>query len=97
MVTEDPIHRANRWKPFYAEEGGLKDILAYIGETYLKRMSQVEPWETEKLAKLAMANKIVQQVDAMVQAIINDGKVEEHAQKRVKQIESIPHARRKFI
>ena len=96
-MVEDPLHRANRWKPFYAEEGGLKDILAYIGETYLKRMSQVEPWETEKLAKLAMANKITQQIDAMVQAIINDGKVQEHVQKRVKMIEAIPHKARRFI
>ena len=95
-MTEDPLHRANRWKPFYAEEGGLKDILAYIGETYLKRMSQVEPWETEKLAKLAMANKITQQIDAMVQAIINDGKLQEHVQKRVKMIEAIPHKARRF-
>ena len=95
-MVEDPLHRANRWKPFYAEEGGLKDILTYIGETYLKRMSQVEPWETEKLAKLAMANKITQQIDAMVQAIINDGKVQEHVQKRVKMIEAIPHKARRF-
>ena len=95
-MVEDPLHRANRWKPFYAEEGGLKDILAYIGETYLKRMSQVEPWETEKLAKLAMANKITQQIDAMVQAIINDGKVQEHVQKRLKMIEAIPHKARRF-
>ena len=95
-MVEDPLHRANRWKPFYAEEGGLKDILTYIGETYLKRMSQVEPWETEKLAKLAMANKITQQIDAMVQAIINDGKLQEHVQKRVKMIEAIPHKARRF-
>jgi len=96
-MTEDPLHRANRWKPFYVEEGGLKDILAFIGETLLKRMSQVEPWENEKLANLAIANKITQQIDAMVQAIINDGKVQEHVQKRVKMIEAIPHKARRFI
>ena len=96
-MTEDPLHRANRWKPFYVEEGGLKDILAFIGATLLKRMSQVEPWENEKLANLAIANKITQQIDAMVQAIINDGKVQEHVQKRAKMIEAIPHKARRFI
>lgn len=91
------IARGQRWKLFYEEEGGLRDILADIGRTYIERMSLVEPWETEKLSKLAMANKIVGQLDSVVREIIASGQVAEHAKAHTKKIESLPAAKRRWI
>lgn len=97
MIDEQSVLRARRWRSFYDEEGGLNDMLAAIGRTYIERMSAVEPWETEKLAKLAMANKIVQQVDACVREIIDAGKVAENHIEHVKRIEKLPASKRRFI
>lgn len=96
-MIDDPVLRARRWALFYHEEGGLKHILDEIGRTYIERMSAVEPWETEKLSKLAMANKIVGQLDACVRDILNAGKVENAAREHVKRLEALPHAKRRFL
>lgn len=96
-MTEDPQHRAGRWSAFYNEEDGLRDMLAHLGMTYLERMSVVEPWETEKLAKLAMAHKITKQLDGLVQAIISDGAVAEQNKICVERIEKLPHSKRRWI
>src|SRR3546814_16639375 len=71
LQSDDPSRRANRWKAFDEEDGGLRDMIAMLGQTYLERLSQVEPWETEKLSKLAMANRITQQLDGFVRSVID--------------------------
>lgn len=91
------IKRGQRWKLFYEEDGGLRDILATIGRTYIDRMSDVEPWEADKLSKLAMANKIVGQLDNVVREIIASGQVAEHSKAHTKKIESLPAAKRRWI
>tara|TARA_R110002074_G_scaffold262994_2_gene435124 strand:- start:10401 stop:10703 length:303 start_codon:yes stop_codon:yes gene_type:complete len=96
-MTEEDIRRGQRWAAFYAEEGGLRDILTAIGATYIERMSSVEPWETDKLAKLAMANKITKQIDVFVQEIIGTGKVAQAAQRHAEKIEQIPERKRRLL
>lgn len=96
-MTEDPIRRAARWKLFYSEEGGLRDIIAEMKRTYLERMSQVEPWETGKLAKLAIANKICTEVDASVRAIIDAGTVAGERKMMADRIEKLPEAKRRWL
>lgn len=97
MNNDFYIARGQRWQLFYNEDGGLKDILAEIGRTYIERMSSVEPWETDKLSKLAMANKIVGQLDSVVREIIATGQVADHAKAHTKRIESLPAAKRRWI
>ncbi len=96
-MSEDPILRGNRWRLFYEEENGLRDMLDYIGQVYLKRMAAVDPWETDKLSNLSMAYKITQQVDNMVRAIVDNAKVEQAAKDHVDKIEKLPRAKRRFF
>ena len=97
LKNDQTVLRGRRWSLFYTEEGGLKDILAEIGKTYIARMSMVEPWETDKLSKLAMANKIVGELDTCIRKIIADGEVAHHAVEHQKKIEKLPAAKRRFL
>lgn len=97
LKSDQTVQRGQRWTTFYKEDGGLKDILAEIGKTYIARMSVVEPWETDKLSKLAMANKIVGELDSCIRKIMADGEVAHHAIEHQKRIEKLPAAKRRFL
>lgn len=96
-MSDDPIRRAQRWRAFYEEEGGLRDMIDEIGRAYLLRMASVEPWETGKLSKLAMAHKITEQLDGFVQAVFLDGAVAEQAKRHAEKIEALPERKRRWI
>lgn len=93
----DSVANARRWKVFYEEEGGLRDILSGLRVAYLERMSSVEPWETDKLMKLAVASKVTQAIDSEIRAIMDAGKVEETRRDHIRKIEKIPAAKRRFF
>ena len=93
----DPVARAQRWALFYSEEGGLKDILEALRLAYLDRMSAVEPWETDKLSKLAVASKVTRAIDDEIRSIIAAGTVEGDRRAHVKKIEAIPASKRRWI
>ena len=96
-MNDDTVLRGRRWTTFYKEEGGLHDILEAIGQTYIARMSQVEPWETDKLSKLAMANKIVGELDGCIRKIMTDGEVAHHTIEHTKELEKLPYAKRRWL
>lgn len=96
-MRENDTARGRRWAAFYEEEGGLRDMLALIRSTYVERMSDLEPWETDKLAKLAMAGKIAGQLDGLILSIINDGRIEEAATEHRRKIEALPARKRKLL
>jgi len=96
-MTVDPVVRAQRWREFYEEEGGLRDMLAEIRNAYLLRMADVEPWETGKLAKLAIAHKVSEQVDGFVASIFADGAVELNARHHANRIADLPERKRRWL
>ena len=93
----DPVSRGHRWKLFYDEEGGLRDILEGLRVAYLERLSAVEPWETDKLTKLAIASRVTQAVDDEVRSIIEAGKVSGDRREHIRKIEAIPAAKRRWL
>lgn len=96
-MTEDPIMRGRRWKVFYEEEGGLRDMLETIGQTYLERLSHVDPWKVDQLQVLAMAHKVTQQVDGMVRAIIGGAEVAQAAKEYTTKMQALPEAKRRRL
>lgn len=96
-MTDDPVLRAERWQAFYHEDGGLKDVLDTLRQAYFHRASDLMPSDTSALLKLGMASKIVDQVEAHVQAIISAGKVAAAAQDHADKIAKLPEARRRFL
>ena len=96
-MTDEEILRARRWKAFYEEEGGLKDMMASLRMAYLERMASVEPWETDKLVKLSVASKVTQAIDNEVQAIIASGKVAEQHNEHLRAMDKLPVAKRRWL
>jgi len=93
----DPVARANRWRAFYEEEGGLADILNAMAGLYLERMSSVEPYEHGKLSALSIAHKVTKEVAAQINMIMNEGTVAIAQREHLERIERIPEKRRRWL
>jgi hypothetical protein len=96
-MTEDAVHRANRWQMFYEEDGGLRETLNTLRQAYFDRAADLMPNDTAQLLKLGMASKIVDQIEAHVTHIINAGKIQQSAQDHADRIARLPEARRRFL
>jgi len=96
-MSEDPIHRAGRWREFYEEEGGLKDVLETLRRAYFERAGELMPGDSAALLKLGMAAKIVEQIDAHIRQILSAGRLEQAAQDHAERIAKLPEARRRFL
>jgi len=96
-MSEDIVHRANRWREFYEEDGGLRDVLDTLRRAYFDRASELMPNDTAALLKLGMAAKIVDQVDLHIRHILTAGRMEQAAQDHAERIAKLPEARRRFL
>ncbi len=96
-MSEDIVHRANRWREFYEEEGGLKDVLETLRRAYFDRAGELMPGDTAALLKLGMAAKIVEQVETHIRHILTAGRLEQAAQDHAERIAKLPEARRRFL
>ena len=96
-MSEDVIHRANRWREFYEEDGGLRDVLDTLRRAYFERAGDLMPGDSAALLKLGMAAKIVEQIDAHIRHILTAGKLEQAAQDHADRIARLPEARRRFL
>jgi len=96
-MSEDIVHRANRWREFYEEDGGLRDVLDTLRRAYFDRAGELMPSDTAALLKLGMAAKIVDQVDTHIRQILTAGRIEQAAQDHAERIAKLPEARRRFL
>lgn len=96
-MSEDAVHRANRWREHYEEEGGLRDLLDALRHAYFERASDLMPGDTAALLKLGMAGKIVAQLDEHIRHIMTAGRLEQAAQEHAERIAKLPEARRRFL
>ena len=96
-MSEDIVHRANRWREFYEEDGGLRDVLDTLRRAYFDRASELMPNDTAALLKLGMAAKIFDQVDLHIRHILTAGRMEQAAQDHAERIAKLPEARRRFL
>ena len=71
-------------------------MLARLAEKLMAEAVQGEPWETDKLKKVALGIKIVGMLKDEISAVTIDGKLAEHAEKAAKRIAEIPERKRKW-
>lgn len=96
-MSQDPILRGGRWKAFYHEEDGLKDMFAVIRATYLERLALTDPHKLDQLQILALAHKVTQQVEDMVKAIVSNGDFAQASKEYTSKIQAIPEAKRRRL
>lgn len=75
MVT-DPKVRADRWKAFYEEDGGLGEVIAALRRAYFERAQTLGARDADGLLKLSIADKIAGELDAHIRFIIDSGMIE---------------------
>lgn len=88
-MSEDPLHRASRWKAFYEEDGGIREVIADIRAQYFAKASSLGVKDTDALLKLSMADKIAQEIDSYFQGIIAGGTVEAERAEHAKRIAKV--------
>lgn len=98
LSPEERVRRAERAQK--AIEEFFDPALSYVHATFTERLKKVcasEPWETGKIAALANAVRIVEELGSDIKGYIHDG--EEAASKliRVERYEKMSPARRRFI
>jgi hypothetical protein len=97
----DPIIRANEFKRIWEGDpsigDGLKHVFDGIRKTYFERAGQVDPWEGDKLNKLALASRIVDMVEAHVKAAIDSGLIAERDRDAAEKIAKLPERKRRFL
>lgn len=96
-MSEDPIQRGRRWAAFYGEDGGLKDMLDEIKETYLTRLASVDPGNVAQLQILATAHKVTVQLEGMVNAVVRGAEVAQAANEYTTRMQAIPAAKRRYM
>lgn len=86
---QEAIARGQRWEAFYAEEGGLRDMIASLRHDYFAKVGDLKPGDHDGLRALAMADKIAREIDRKVQEVIQTGKLRQAEREHVNKIASI--------
>lgn len=85
----DPKARADRWKAFYEEDGGIREVIADMRAQYFEKASSLGVRDTDALLKLSMADKIIREMDAYFKGIIANGTVEYDRANHAKRIAKV--------
>jgi hypothetical protein len=72
----DAVARGQRWEQFYAEEGGIQDMILAYRHGLFQRVSALGPSDTDKIMALSIADKVARELDGKVRDVIETGKIE---------------------
>lgn len=85
----DAIARGQRWQAFYAEAGGLGDMIAGLRRGYFEKVGSLKPGDTKSLQALGMADRIAREIEREIVAVIETGKLRAADQEHVARIARI--------
>ena len=71
----DAIARGQRWEQFYAEEGGLADMLLKVRHQYFEATAALGVGELDKRYEYALADRLARELDREVRTVIETGKL----------------------
>ena len=95
-MSEDKQHRAARWKAFYEEPGGLRDLIDAMCHAYFERHGSLGVREHDKHYALSLAAKVARELEAHVKGIVDTGAIEAH-RAHARRVEELPASRRRWI
>lgn len=97
-MTPDPIvlgQQAER-----AMEQFLAPAFDAVTAAYTARLSEIassEPWASDKIVKLALANRVLREVRSQIEAVIAAGDVAKAGKAQAEKIAAIPLERRRLM
>jgi len=92
-MTADAVQRSERWEAFYAEEGGLADMLADIRKEAFEAAQEIDPRDTDKIYYWAMADRNVRKLEQRVKSVVMHGKLEAERRRKAELL-STPRPRK---
>lgn len=97
-MSEDKQHRADRWRQFHGEDGGLADVITKMRHAYFQRHAVlgITADDQSKRHVLALADKILGEIDQHIKGIIASGDIDA-SREHVRRIEELPKAKRRWI
>lgn len=91
--------RGDRFRLWY-EQDGLKAAVDNLRAVYADRVTQLDPQDrdfADKARTLAMARKVVDQVEAQIIAFMGEGKVAKAELEHIKKVEKLNPRKRRFL
>ena len=83
-----------------ALETFLTPAFDFVHGQYLNRMKRViseEPWNTQKIVALTMAQRVVEEVQKEIMIVVRDGDQVKRDMIRIEEIANLPAAKRKAL
>lgn len=97
----DPVLRGAEWSRLWDGDpilgDGLKIAFEKIKQAYFERAGLIEPWEGDKLGKLALARRIVDMVEGHVHSVISDGLIEDANRAQADKIANLPERKKRLL
>lgn len=93
----------SRERAFHAQralEEFVSPAVESLREEYLqalKHLAANEPWATDKIVKLAVAQRVIDVVEQQMRAIIAGGEAAQHQINRAAQLAAIPETKRNML
>lgn len=85
----DAVARGHRYEQFYAEEGGVRDMILSLRHDYFEKVGALKPSDVDSLRALGMADRIAREIDRKFREVIETGKLREHDQQHANKIAAI--------
>lgn len=99
-MTDLDDRRARGFRAKALMDEFLAPVLEEIRAEYLNGLMKLaanEPWETAKITKLAIAQRVIDMVGQQINAAVSDGEIAAKQKSRAEQISRIPDSKRKWI
>jgi hypothetical protein len=75
FAPPDAIARGQRWEAFYAEEGGIADMITQARREAFEAYSDCRPADVSEREYLAMSDRCWRQLDRRVRSVIETGQI----------------------
>ena len=75
FASPDAIARGQRWEQFYAEEGGLADMIAQARREAFEAYGECRPSDVAEKEYLAASDRCWRQLDRRVRSVIETGQL----------------------
>lgn len=98
MTRDETLARGARARA--AMEEFVTPAVEGIRAEYLARLTEIaanEPWNSDKIVKLAIASRVIDAVESHLANAIMAGRVEQQNAERARQIEDLPAHKRRWI
>jgi hypothetical protein len=88
------IHAESAWEEF------IGPVIEQMRAEYMAALTRIaanEPWESGKITKLAIAQRVIDAVEEHLRAAIAHGEIAARDQDRIARIQSLPDRKRRWL